>query len=177
MAEPREDVQTDAPTIVVFGEDIDEGQPLPELLADVQDRLLGLARKYGPALPPGERFEILDLALDELDTALEPVRPSRRCRTRSGRKTWPPVCAASARACVLSRGRIPEYGRSLRPCLARAQRTPATRRSSRNESSRAPGGRSGAGAPCASRAGARCRSSSCRSRAPPPSPRTSCPRD
>jgi|ERR671918_178150 hypothetical protein len=77
MAEPREDVQTDAPTIVVFGEDIDEGQPLPELLADVQDRLLGLARKYGPALPPGERFEILDLALDELDTALERVRAAR----------------------------------------------------------------------------------------------------
>ena len=77
MAEPLEDAQPDARTIVVFGEDIDEGQPLPELLADVQDRLLGLARKYGPALPPGERFEILDLALDELDTALERVRAAR----------------------------------------------------------------------------------------------------
>jgi hypothetical protein len=77
MAEPVEDVQPGARTIVVFGENIDEGQPLPELLADVQDRLLGLARKYGPALPPGERFEILDLALDELDTALERVRAAR----------------------------------------------------------------------------------------------------
>jgi hypothetical protein len=77
MAEPLEDGQPDARTIVVFGEDIDEGQPLPELLADVQDRLLGLARKYGPALPPGERFEILDRALDELDTALERVRAAR----------------------------------------------------------------------------------------------------
>ena len=77
MAEPLEDVERDARTIVLFGELIDEGQPLPELLADVQDRLLGLAQKYGPALPPGERFEILDLALDELDTALERVRAAR----------------------------------------------------------------------------------------------------
>jgi hypothetical protein len=77
MAEPLEDTQQGSRTFVLFGEEIDEGQPLPELLADVQERLLDLARKYGPALPPGERFEILDLALDELDTALERVRDAR----------------------------------------------------------------------------------------------------
>lgn len=77
MAEPLEDVQPGERTIVLFGEPIDEGQPLPEVLAEVQERLLDLARKYGPALPPGERFEILDLALDELDIALERVRDAR----------------------------------------------------------------------------------------------------
>jgi hypothetical protein len=77
MAEPLEHAQPGARPFVLFGEEIDEGQPLPELLGDVQERLLDLARKYGPALPPGERFEILDLALDELDTALERVRDAR----------------------------------------------------------------------------------------------------
>jgi hypothetical protein len=44
------------------------------------------------------------------------------------------------------------------------------------DASRGPAGLAGAGAPCASRAGARCRSSSCRSRAPRPSARTRGPR-
>jgi hypothetical protein len=61
----------------LFGEDLAGGQPLPELLADVQDRLRALATKYEPALSAGERFEILDEALDELDTALERVRDAR----------------------------------------------------------------------------------------------------
>ena len=77
MAEPLERPQQDARTLVLFGEELDVGRPLPELLGEVQDRLLELARKYGPGLPPDERFEILDLALDELDTALERVRDAR----------------------------------------------------------------------------------------------------
>lgn len=77
MAEPLERTQPDARTLVLFGEELDVGRPLPELLGEVQDRLLELARKYGPGLPADERFEILDLALDELDTALERVRDAR----------------------------------------------------------------------------------------------------
>ena len=77
MAEPLERTQPDTRTFVLFGEELDVGRPLPELLGEVQDRLLELARKYGPGLPPDERFEILDLALDELDTALERVRDAR----------------------------------------------------------------------------------------------------
>jgi hypothetical protein len=77
MAEPLERTQSDAQTLVLFGEELDVGRPLPELLGEVQDRLLELARKYGPGLPADERFEILDLALDELDTALERVRDAR----------------------------------------------------------------------------------------------------
>ena len=77
MAEPLERMQTDARTLVLFGEELDVGRPLPELLGEVQDRLLDLARKYGPGLPADERFEILDLALDELDAALERVRDAR----------------------------------------------------------------------------------------------------
>ncbi|HET9214999.1 MAG TPA: hypothetical protein VFN93_09615 [Gaiellaceae bacterium] len=61
----------------LFGEDLSGEQPLPELLADVQDRLRALATKYEPALSAGQRFEILDEALDELDAALERVRDAR----------------------------------------------------------------------------------------------------
>ncbi len=61
----------------LFGEDLSGEQPLPELLADVQDRLRALATKYEPALSAGERFGILDEALDELDAALERVRDAR----------------------------------------------------------------------------------------------------
>jgi hypothetical protein len=77
MAEPLEETRPDARTLFLFGEELDVGRPLPELLGEVQDRLLDLARKYGPGLPADERFEILDLALDELDTALERVRDAR----------------------------------------------------------------------------------------------------
>jgi len=77
MAEPLEEIRPDARTIALFGEELDVGRPLPELLGEVQDRLLDLARKYGPGLPADERFEILDSALDELDTALERVRDAR----------------------------------------------------------------------------------------------------
>lgn len=77
MAEPLEETRPDARTLFLFGEELDVGRPLPELLGEVQDRLLELARKYGPGLPADERFEILDLALDELDTALERVRDAR----------------------------------------------------------------------------------------------------
>src|SRR5687767_6995693 len=49
-------------------------------------------------------------------------------------KIWPPGRAGTARCCVLSRARIHEYGHSLRPCLARAQHTPATRRHSERSS-------------------------------------------
>lgn len=63
--------------VALFGEDLSGEQPLPELLADVQDRLRALATKYEPALSAGERFEILDEALDELDAALERVRDAR----------------------------------------------------------------------------------------------------
>jgi hypothetical protein len=77
MAEPVEEIQPGARSFVLFGEELDVGRPLPELLGEVQERLLDLARKYGPGLPPDERFEILDLALDELDAALERVRDAR----------------------------------------------------------------------------------------------------
>ena len=77
MAEPLERTDPDTRKLVLFGEELDVGRPLPELLNEVQIRLLDLARKYGPGLPPDERFEILDLALDELDAALERVRDAR----------------------------------------------------------------------------------------------------
>jgi hypothetical protein len=63
---------------LLFGESLGSGeQPLPELLADVQRNLRGLAEQYGDAPAAGERFEILDEALDELDGALERVRDAR----------------------------------------------------------------------------------------------------
>ncbi|HEU4449463.1 MAG TPA: hypothetical protein VFR63_05730 [Gaiellaceae bacterium] len=61
----------------LFGEDLGTEQPLPAVLADVQDRLRALGEKFGPALPADERFEILDETLDELDAALERVRDAR----------------------------------------------------------------------------------------------------
>ena len=51
--------------------------PLVDLLAEVESRLEALGARYGPTLPPEKRFEVLDSALDDLDTALERVRGAR----------------------------------------------------------------------------------------------------
>ena len=72
MAEDRA-----AQPVVLFGEELSQAPPLPELLADVQTRLAALRDRYGDVLPAGERFELLSEGLDELDHALEGVRAAR----------------------------------------------------------------------------------------------------
>jgi hypothetical protein len=67
---------------VLFGEELSGDPPLPELLADAQRHLTALGERYGQGLPAGERFEVLDEALDELDAALERVRDARAKLTR-----------------------------------------------------------------------------------------------
>jgi hypothetical protein len=67
---------------VLFGEELGGDPPLPELLADAQRQLAVLAERYGQGLPVGERVEVLDAALDELDAALERVRDARAKLTR-----------------------------------------------------------------------------------------------
>lgn len=62
---------------VLFGEELSGDPPLPQLLAEVQEHLRALAERYGSELSPGEQFELLDEALDELDSALERVRDAR----------------------------------------------------------------------------------------------------
>jgi hypothetical protein len=66
----------------LFGEVIGGEPPLPELLADAQRHLQALGERYGSTLTAGERFEVLDEALDELDAALERVRDARAKLTR-----------------------------------------------------------------------------------------------
>lgn len=61
----------------LFGESLGGDPPLPQLLADVQENLQALAERYGSDLPPEQQYELLDEALDELDTALERVRDAR----------------------------------------------------------------------------------------------------
>jgi hypothetical protein len=74
--EPNDTSQTEGR--VAFGEELGGQQPpLPELLADVQDHLASLGRRYAQALSGDEKFLILDEALDELDGALERVREAR----------------------------------------------------------------------------------------------------
>ena len=63
--------------VVLFGEELVQAPPLPQLLADAQTRLAALRDRYGDVLPAGERFELLNEALDELDHALEGVRAAR----------------------------------------------------------------------------------------------------
>ena len=67
---------------VLFGEELGGDPPLPELLADAQRHLTALGERYGQGLPAGERVEVLDEALDELDAALERVRDARAKLTR-----------------------------------------------------------------------------------------------
>ena len=75
--QPEAGPETRAARLVVFGEEIVLDPPLVELLADVEGRLHALAARYGPGVPPGTRFELLDSALDDLDGALERVRDAR----------------------------------------------------------------------------------------------------
>jgi GAF domain-containing protein len=63
--------------LVVFDEEIVLDPPLVELLAEIERRLQSLAARFGPSVPPGERFELLDSALDEIESALERVRGAR----------------------------------------------------------------------------------------------------
>ena len=63
--------------LVVFDEEIVLDPPLVELLPEIEHRLRSLATRYGRSAPPERRFELLDSALDELDTALERVRNAR----------------------------------------------------------------------------------------------------
>jgi len=68
---------TSEPPISLFGEELVQDPPLPELLADMQRHLAELRDRYGDVLPAGERFELLSNALDELETSLESVRAAR----------------------------------------------------------------------------------------------------
>ena len=68
---------TSEPPISLFGEELVQDPPLPELLADMQRHLAELRDRYGVVLPAGERFELLSNALDELETSLESVRAAR----------------------------------------------------------------------------------------------------
>ena len=63
--------------LVVFDEEIVLDPPLVELLAEIERRLQSLAARYGAGVPPGQRVELLESALDELDSALERVRGAR----------------------------------------------------------------------------------------------------
>jgi len=74
---PRVERQPEAEAISLFGEELVQDPPLPTLLADTQQRLLDLRDRYGDVLPPGERFELLSEALDELEASLESVRAAR----------------------------------------------------------------------------------------------------
>ncbi len=66
-----------AERLVVFEEEINLDPPPVELLAEIEGRLRALAARYGPQTQPEERFELVDSALDELDSALERVRDAR----------------------------------------------------------------------------------------------------
>ena len=63
--------------IVIFGEEIPLDPPLVELLTEVENELKSLAARYGPAMPASERLELLESALDEIESALERVRGAR----------------------------------------------------------------------------------------------------
>jgi hypothetical protein len=63
--------------ITLFGEELVQDPPLPELLATAQRHLAELRERYGDVLPAGERFDLLSTALDELETSLESVRAAR----------------------------------------------------------------------------------------------------
>jgi ABC-type phosphate transport system auxiliary subunit len=63
--------------VVVFGEEMGQGQSLPQLLADVQANLGELAGRYADVVSASEQVEILDSALNDLDAALERVRAAR----------------------------------------------------------------------------------------------------
>jgi hypothetical protein len=65
------------PSLTLFGEEVMLDPPLTELLADVQGRLEALAARHGETLAGEDPDGILDLALDELDTALAGVRDAR----------------------------------------------------------------------------------------------------
>jgi hypothetical protein len=67
---------------VLFGEELGGDPPLPELLAEAQRHLTALGERYREGLPAGERVEVLDEALDQLDVALERVREARAKLTR-----------------------------------------------------------------------------------------------
>ena len=63
--------------ITLFGEELVQDPPLPELLATAQRNLAELRERYGDVLSPDERFELLSTALDELEVSLESVRAAR----------------------------------------------------------------------------------------------------
>jgi hypothetical protein len=78
--------EPETPRSVLFGEELGGDPPLPELLADVQQHLRVLAERYGSDLPAGEQLELLDEALDELDSALVRVRDARTKLARIERR-------------------------------------------------------------------------------------------
>jgi hypothetical protein len=83
MAEPNGLEEGKSPRrLVLFGEEIVLDPPIVELLAEVERRLESLAARYGGSVPPAKRFEVLDSALDDLDTALERVRGARSTLAR-----------------------------------------------------------------------------------------------
>jgi hypothetical protein len=63
--------------VVLFGEELAQEPPLPDLLQQAQGHLRELRERYGDVLPADERFDLLSEALDELETALESVRAAR----------------------------------------------------------------------------------------------------
>lgn len=77
MSAPERQREDGPRRLVVFDEEIPLDPPLADVLVDIERRLHELAARYGPAAAPGERFELLDSALDDLDGALERVRSAR----------------------------------------------------------------------------------------------------
>ena len=65
------------PSLTLLGEEVRLDPPFTELLVDVQGRLEALAARHGETLSGDDPEGILDLALDELDTALAGVRDAR----------------------------------------------------------------------------------------------------
>jgi hypothetical protein len=92
---------------LLFGEVVGGEPPLTELLADAQQHLQALAERYGEGLTEGERFEVLDEALDELDTALERVRDARVKLTRIELRLATAYENAVARVRQAERGETP----------------------------------------------------------------------
>ncbi|MDQ3865871.1 MAG: hypothetical protein M3304_03450 [Actinomycetota bacterium] len=83
MSERKQDGrEAERRRLVVFGEEIVLDPPLVELLPEIERRLHSLAARYGGSVPPEKRFQLLDSALDELDTALERVRGARSTLAR-----------------------------------------------------------------------------------------------
>jgi hypothetical protein len=84
MQGPTEQPGERAERLVVFEEEINLDPPLVELLAEIEGRLRALAARYGAQTEPEERFELVDSALDVLDSARARSRCPGQARASRG---------------------------------------------------------------------------------------------